>query len=65
MDSDSSITATTPAHASAYVDVVVTTPAGTAVGTYLYLAAIPTLAGWMLLLFASILATAGVIRLRG
>jgi hypothetical protein len=42
--SDTSITATTPGHAAGAVDVVVTTPNGTATGTgvYTYVSAVPT-----------------------
>ncbi len=63
-----SITVTTPPHAAGLVDVVVTTPGGTATlqAAYIYVdtTAIPTLSGWMLGLMAALLGVAAVLKIR-
>lgn len=66
--SDTTITAVTPPHARGTVDVAVTGPGGTATlaggFTYAGVLEIPTLGGWMLLLFGGLLAAAGALKLR-
>jgi VCBS repeat protein/IPT/TIG domain-containing protein/exosortase sorting signal-containing protein len=62
----SSITVIVPAHAAGVVDIVVTTPNGTATLTaaYLYSASIPTLSEWMIVILAAVLGGIGTLKLR-
>lgn len=63
-----SITVTTPPHAAGLVDVVVTTPGGSATlraaYTFLDSTAVSTLSGWMLGLMAALLGVAALLKLR-
>ncbi|HUJ13277.1 MAG TPA: IPT/TIG domain-containing protein, partial [Thermoanaerobaculia bacterium] len=62
-----SIVVTTPAHAAGAVDVVVVTPGGTATAAsaFTFVAQIPTLSFWMLILLGLTLATIATVRMGG